>query len=657
MDTAAPKRHDHRIIIHFVSSCWTLILTVADLLTMCSQDYDCFYAAVFERADPSLKSLPLAVQQKQIIVTCNYEARRRGLYKLQLVREAREKCPDVIIVLGEDLTRFRDASKDNYNFLKSHLWSNRIERLGFDEVGAAFSRSFETLLMPGKVFMDVTDMIEYNLALLNQNHLSASFFHLHRADPIIGFPYDASSISGSTFPANASKQDAQDSEDPDDLLRRLCLGSHLAQHLRHLLEEYKGYTSTVGISTSKLLSKLVGNVNKPKSQTTLTPPYLPCSNGTSHVNEFIDNHDIGKIPGIGFKIAQKIRGHVLGRLAAHDSGLVYGGTKENVRVGDVRLYNEMGPKLLERILSGYGVPKDLPGKVWSLVNGVDDSEVAKGREVPQQISIEDSYIRLDEMIEVRKELKMLAASLIKRMRLDLTSRLEDKLEETPPGVEEILPSYVAASAAIRWIAHPRTIRLSTRPRPPLSPDGTRLRTFTRLSKSGPMPTFIFNLSSSIEVLSEKLLTDTLVPLFLKLHPEKSGWNLSLVNVCATNIAMTAGDGKDGAGRDISRMFKRQGEVLKEWKVEDIDMAPSDDELDETKPETVTNMVDSSETGIATAQAGSTCGPEDVRISTQESTTHAWDSEDEDVDMGEVCQTCGAIMPAFAMVAHNRFHDL
>ena len=95
---------------------------------------DCFYAAVFEREDPNLKSLPLAVQQKQIIVTCNYEARRRGLYKLQLVREARKKCPDVIIVLGEDLTRFRNASKDNYNFLRSYTWSNKVERLGFDEV-------------------------------------------------------------------------------------------------------------------------------------------------------------------------------------------------------------------------------------------------------------------------------------------------------------------------------------------------------------------------------------------------------------------------------------------------------------------------------------------------------------------------------------------
>ena len=95
---------------------------------------DCFYAAVFERENPSWLSLPLGIVQKQIIVTCNYEARRRGLYKLQLVQEAKKMCPDVILVLGEDLTRFRRASKDNYEFLKTYTWSNKVERLGFDEV-------------------------------------------------------------------------------------------------------------------------------------------------------------------------------------------------------------------------------------------------------------------------------------------------------------------------------------------------------------------------------------------------------------------------------------------------------------------------------------------------------------------------------------------
>ena len=81
------------------------------------------------------------MQQKQIIVTCNYEARRRGLHKLQLIREAKRICPDVIIELGEDISRFRDASKELYNFIKEYSWNGKIERLGFDEVGWSKDRA------------------------------------------------------------------------------------------------------------------------------------------------------------------------------------------------------------------------------------------------------------------------------------------------------------------------------------------------------------------------------------------------------------------------------------------------------------------------------------------------------------------------------------
>lgn len=324
------------------------------------------------------KSLPLAVQQKQIIVTCNYEARRRGLYKLQLVQEAKKTCPDMILVLGEDLTRFRNASKDNYNFLRGYSWSNKVERLGFDEV-----------------FMDVTDLVDYNSTLLNHNDLTTSFFHLDHSDPTVGFPFDASSVFGHTFPpastALASKfvdTESSCSSDSVNLLLRLRLGSHLARYLRHQLEEQQGYTCTVGIGTNKLNSKLVGNLNKPNGQTTLVPPYNPDPrDGRSNVIDFIDDFDIGKIPGIGFKVAQRIRNHLLGRPAASNAGLVYGGTKENVNVRCVRTSEGMGPELLSRLLAGPGVPRDLGDKVWGLIHGVDDTEVVKAKEVPQQISI------------------------------------------------------------------------------------------------------------------------------------------------------------------------------------------------------------------------------------------------------------------------------
>ena len=109
---------------------------------------------------------------------------------------------------------------------------------------------------------------------------------------------------------------------------------------------------------------------------------------------------------------------------------------------------------------------------------------------------------------------MLATSLLTRMHTDL---LEDD-EDTGSGKMQ------------RWIAHPKTIRLSTRPRPPLNANGTRTRSFNRISKSGPLPSFAFNLKDSIDSIVKKLVQETLIPMFRRLHPQQSGWNLSLMNI-------------------------------------------------------------------------------------------------------------------------------
>ncbi|KAJ9649264.1 hypothetical protein H2199_000038 [Coniosporium tulheliwenetii] len=582
-------------------------------------DYDCFYASVFEAENPALKSLPLAVQQKHIIVTCNYEARRRGLHKLQLISEAKKLCPDVVIVLGEDLTRFRNASRQLYNFIRQFSWNNKIERLGFDEV-----------------FLDVTDIIRYNVELLNANDLTNSFFCLSQNDPTLGFPYNAAELAGHAYPASTACRTIADSNELDNLLLRLHLGSHLAQHLRAQLEEHKGYTATVGISTSKLLSKLVGNLNKPNGQTTLSPPYETSEGTTGNATAFIDGHEIGKIPGIGFKLAQRLREHILQRAAAIGSGLVYGGTKENVTVRDVRTHPTVNPEMLERLLGGPGSPHGIGVKVWQLIHAVDHSKVGQAREVPSQISIEDSYIRLDTMEEVLRELRMLAKSLIKRMHLDLLEENDDDAG-TPPAAEH--SKECVSLGRRRWIAHPKTLRLSTRPRPPLNSDGTRARSFNRISRSAPLPSFIFSLSESVDALTERLVSEALLPMFRKLHPERSGWDLSLVNVAVTNMADAAGDSKTATGRDISNMFRNQAEVLKDVLNGDTDMPAPIRSTDGRK------------------------GSEDLLVPSQESRTGLergeWDSDDGAEEQVSVltCEVCGAIMPAFAMLAHQRFHEL
>lgn len=559
-----------------------------------------------------------------------------------------------MIVLGEELGRFRDASKALYKFLEAFTWSGKVEKLGFDEV-----------------WMDVTDLIDYNQDVLNPNDLEHSFFQLRRDDPTIGFSYDATRIAGHLFPDNPPQGNPSrscavippiDGHDNDTvtLMTRLTLGSHLAHHLRLNLEEDQGYTSTVGISTNKLLSKLVGNLNKPKGQTTLLPPYvtreaassLSSGNGArhrSHVSLFLESHDIGKIPGIGFKMSQRIRNHVLSRPADFDDRTMYQGAKDSVTVGDVVAFPGMGPELLEMILGVPGAERGIGGRTWDLINGIDDTEVHQAKNVPSQISIEDSYGRLDTMSEVVKELRTLTTGLIKRMHRDL---LQDDDDPDSPGGK-------------RWTAHPRTLRLSTRPRLPLNADGTRTRSFNRISRSGPLPNFAFNLKEDINAIVEKLVQVALIPMFRRLHPQPSGWNLSLLNVAVTNMVETASDdGKAGGGRDIGRMFKRQEEVLKEWKVEDRDVPPDHPTRADDVPQphaihpqpTLENGVEQHSVA-PTAVAGS----EDMIQPTQTSTdgTASWESDEEDnaASNRAICALCNAVMPAFAMAAHERFHDL
>jgi DNA polymerase iota len=462
-------------------------------------------------------------------------------------------------------------------------------------------------------------MVDYNMDLLNQNDLSHSFFCLDQTDPTVGFQYDASEPLGPTYSVRHDKMLDQDIQ----LYQRLVLGSHLAWYLRHELENEKGYSATVGISTNKTLSKLVGNLNKPNSQTTLIPPYDPSYDSDSSVTTFLDAHDIGKIPGIGFKLSQKIRSRVLGRKPVFDEGFVYGGTKNVVTVRDVRTSPGVGPEVLEEILSGPGSQKGIGGRIWGLLHGIDDIEVSQAKKVPSQISIEDSYIRLDTFEDVKKELIMLSTSLIRRMHLDI---MED--DDEPEASEQ-------DPMKRRWLAHPRTLRISTRPRPSRNPDGTRPRAFNRISRSMPMPNFVFSLTENVQVLAERLVHEALIPAFKKLHPERSGWDLSLVNVAVTNMAETAADSKDSEGRDISRMFRKQDDVLKEWRVVDDNTVP--DVLPENNAH-----VDSAF---------------DVGACSEGTAPALWESDEDVEDTRRVCEICGVHVPNFALVAHERFHDM
>jgi DNA polymerase iota len=428
----------------------------------------------------------------------------------------------------------------------------------------------------------------------------------------------------------------------DDLSTRLLLGSHIAQYLRLSLEETQGYTSTVGISTNKLLSKLVGNVNKPKGQTTLLPPYTSSGDQQSNVFAFLDPHDISKIPGIGSSIARKLRGYINSQPSSSTS-LPYNqhpytdAKNEPLLLSTIRTLPSLSPSLLENILGGPGTERGIGGKIYNFIHGIDDTEVQFARKVPRQISIEDSYIKLNTLEQVRKELAVLTRRVVERMRVDLV--------EVDDGEE-------------KWLAHPKTIRLSTRPRPPFNSDGSRSRSFTRISRSAPLPSYVFNTKDPLDIIVGKLVSTTLLPMFKYLHPQKNGWDLSLVNVAVTNMEETT----TAKGGDLKSLFAK-GKEKREWDVEDRDVPPDEmADIPEDVPD-IPNVPDGSGTDIphlpGTRDMEQCEGSEDhLPLSQQDEGWYDSTSDCDDESAGsQPCTVCGLMLPGFAMDAHERWHVL
>ncbi|KAK4241089.1 hypothetical protein C8A03DRAFT_41487 [Achaetomium macrosporum] len=580
----APRRRDDRVILHFC----------------------------VENRQPSLKTVPLGIKQKGILATCNYVARRHGVKKLMPIAEAKRICPDLVLADGEDLSPFRDVSKRLYALLRSYSWNGKVERLGLDEI-----------------FLDVTDIISYNVELLNRNTLQNSYFCLSRSDPEVGFEFDATAFAGCIH------GDEGGPPDESALRMRLLLASHLARYLRLKIEE-EGYTTACGISTSKLLAKLVGDKNKPRNQTTLL------ALDPEDVLSFMDEHKLRKVPGIGGKITRVLEGFVLGK----EPELDIHSMECSTTVGQVRTHPGISSPTLERLLSGPGSEKGLGNKVWLLLHGVDDTEVKAGRDVPTQISIEDTFKGLNDPSEIRRELLAITTSLLRRMHIDL---VEDDHTTVNGGKR-------------RWLAQPRTIRLTTRP-------------YTHPSENKPyssrscaLPSFVFsattstsNSNSSREEIAKRLVKETLLPLFYKLHPRQGshdgGWNIGLLNVCVTNMSGAEG-GVVGARRDIGEMFRRYGEGLREFTVYDDDDDHEDvgnDDEQRCGGGGDGRRGDEEVLGSGAAkQGGHRSGDDEVEGDDSDTGWEHDDTQDGDLDR---CQLCDRLIPRFALLAHERYHSM
>ncbi|KAM6964833.1 DNA polymerase iota [Aplochiton taeniatus] len=287
--------------------------------------------------NPALRNVPLGIQQKNIIVTCNYVAREQGVTKLMFVTDAMEKCPQLVLVKGEDLTHYREMSYKLTELLMTYC--PLVERLGFDEN-----------------FMDITEVVEKRL---RDNPESGEY-------SFTGHVYNNASINVKAI------------DHP-----RLAIGSHVAAELREVIYSKLGLTGCAGISTSKLLAKLVSGTFKPNQQTTLLPLSVKDIMGSLN--------GLQKIPGVGHQTAKRFQ--ALGLVSVRDLQLF--------PLAD--LVREFGDNSAQRLRN--------------LALGIDDTPVTPTG-APQSLSDEDSFKKMSSTKEVLQKVEDLLQSLLDRMQKD-----------------------------------------------------------------------------------------------------------------------------------------------------------------------------------------------------------------------------------------------
>lgn len=105
-------------------------------------DCDCFYAAVEMRDDPALRDLPLAVggrpDQRGVVATANYEARRYGIHSAMATAQALKLCPE-LVVLPPAMEKYRIASRQILTIYGAY--TDLVEPLSLDEAYLDVSES------------------------------------------------------------------------------------------------------------------------------------------------------------------------------------------------------------------------------------------------------------------------------------------------------------------------------------------------------------------------------------------------------------------------------------------------------------------------------------------------------------------------------------
>lgn len=259
----------------------------APLRIVLHMDVDYFYAQCEElELDDSSKQRPIAVGQKHIIVTCNYVARAQGVQKLMLQTEARKNCPSLLIVDGSDLERYRRYSTQIYQTLRQEMSSMSSE---YDNASVAMKKGGMD-----EVACDITALVDAIMSNGNMQSAPQNSFIYGDEDSSVVLKEDQ---SGAQCTVSHLARNEPTSNNQAIIQQRLHVAATCAERLRQAIYTNTRFTTSIGVSTSPMLSKIASSLQKPNGLSVLYP---------WRATFLIQNMPLRSIPQLGSKTLKSL---------------------------------------------------------------------------------------------------------------------------------------------------------------------------------------------------------------------------------------------------------------------------------------------------------------------------------------------------------------
>lgn len=279
-------------------------------------DLNAFFAQVEQVRCGYLRDDPVVCVQWHSIIAVSYAARKYGISRMDSVKTAFEKCPNLVPIhtavfkKGEDFWQYHDGygswnknpnkrlSPESYKVsLIPYRREGRkvlkifqeccdlVEKASVDEMFLDLGRlCFQHLLLFDK--SDDNDRLDLDIDYSVFQDIRTIFvsgtYELDSMLPMI--PEDINEkvkFKGNVYSLVSSFSDQNSQlpniEDWDDVI--FALASHIIDYRRTYIEKTLGYTTSCGIARTKVVAKLGSNFKKPDAQTIILNKYL---------NDFLD---------------------------------------------------------------------------------------------------------------------------------------------------------------------------------------------------------------------------------------------------------------------------------------------------------------------------------------------------------------------------------